>query len=435
MKKFFTIILITGCIQNMLAQAYIPLDSTTVEFRKQESQKFLSNEKMFYKELSSEYKSGERSAIKKRYESINKAFNEDILKGQFVFQGGFEKLVDSIVHIITTQNPEIPAGFKFYVSRNLPLNASSFGNKNFEINMGSFWFLQNEDQLAAIISHEIGHYLLKHTIKNILHRYSLNNSVDVKDQIIAIKNQKNNQGAKAYNKLKDLLYEDGRQNKRQEFEADSLGYEIYKKSGFNKVEYLNDLRLSEMYDTIRPLGLKVQTYKKVFTLPQLPFNDNWLKKEDFSNYDYSKFKERYNEDSINSHPETDERIAALKRIFPELQKPSDSQDGSPRFMALHKIAGYEQLPNLLFQEEYGVGVYFCLLGLQENEKDAFYSEWLGKFFGKVYDARKHYTLNRYQERIDPKNQSESYQQFLSFMWNLNLSEIKAISDFYTKKGS
>jgi len=435
MKKFFTVILIAVCIQNVVSQTYTPLDSATVEYRKQESMLFLSNEKTFYKELSSDYKSGERSAIKRRYESLNKTFNEGILKGQFVFQGGFEKLVDSIVHVIEAHNPEIPAGFKFYISRDLSLNASNFGNKNFEINMGAFWFLQNEDQVAAVVSHEIGHYLLKHMIKKILHSYSLNKSDEVKEQIYAIKNQKNNQGAKAYNKLKDLLYEDGRLNKRQEFEADSLGYEIYRKAKFNKVEYINDLRLSEKYDTIRPLGLKVQTYKKVFTLPQLPFKEEWLKKEDFSNYDYSKFKDRYNEDSICSHPETEERIAALKKAFPELQKTEESQDGSPRFMVLHKMSGYEQLPNLMFQEEYGLGVYFCLLGMQEHEEDAFYSQWLGKFFEKVYDARKQYTLNRYLERIDPKKQSESYQQFLSFMWNLNLSEIKTISDYYTKKGS
>jgi len=214
-----------------------------------------------------------------------------------------------------------------------------------------------------------------------------------------------------------------------------LGYEIFRKTKFNKAEFVNDLMLCEMYDTIRPVGLEIQTYKKVFDLQQQPFKADWLKKEDFSNYDYSKFKARYNEDSINSHPETVTRIAALKKLFPELQKPEGSNEASPRFLKLKEIATYEQPPCLMFQEEYGLGVYICLLRLQENDKDEYYKEWLGKFFEKIYDARKQYTLNRYLDRLDPKNQSESYQQFLSFMWNINLSEIKIITDYYTKKGS
>jgi len=435
MKKFFIFILISLTFQSLFSQTYTPIDTANLDVRKRASSLFLTNEKLFYKVLSPEYKGGERSLIKRRYESINKAFNEEILKGQFVFDERFDKLVDSIVSEIKANNPTIPEDLKFYISRNLPLNAASFGNKNFEINMGVFCYLQNEDQLASVLSHEIGHYILNHTIKNIQHQYFLNKSSEVKEQIYEIKNEKNNQGVKAYTRLKNLLYEDGRLNKRQELEADSLGYEIYRKTRFNKGEYINDLRLSEMYDTIRPKGLDIQTYKKVFNLKQLPFKEEWLKKEDFSNYDYSRFKERYNEDSISSHPETEERIAALKKLFPELQKPEESHDGSPQFMKLHLIAGYERLPNLMFQEEYGVGVYGCLMGIQEDEKDAFYTEWLGKFFEKIYDARKHYTLNRYLDRIDPKNQSESYQQFLSFIWNLNLSEIKTISDYYTKKGS
>ena len=57
---------------------------------------------------------------------------------------------------------------------------------------------------------------------------------------------------------------------------------------------------------------------------------------------------------------------------------------------------------------------------------------LGEGFKKIYQARKEYKLNRYLDRIDPKNQSESYIQFLSFMWNLSLEEIKNIADFYDK---
>ncbi|PGH39462.1 MAG: peptidase M48, partial [Candidatus Nephrothrix sp. EaCA] len=61
-----------------------------------------------------------------------------------------------------------------------------------------------------------------------------------------------------------------------------------------------------------------------------------------------------------------------------------------------------------------------------------YKKWMGFFFQKIYKARKEYTLNRYLDRVEPAKQSESYQQFISFMWNISLAEIKTIADFYSK---
>ena len=435
MKILFTIIWMTICTQSLFSQTYTPIDTANLEIRKQESKLFLSNEKLFYKSLNSGYSFGERALIKRKYDSMDKAFNEDILNGQFIFDKRFDRMIDSILTELQATNPQIPKDLKFYISRNLPLNATSFGNKIFSINLGSFYFLQNDDQIAAVISHEIAHLILNHTIRNMQHQYMLNKSSDIRSEIFDIRNEKNNQGEKAYNKLRNILYEDGRLNKKQELEADSLGYVIYRKTKFNKGDYVKDLMLSEMYDTLRPAGLDIQTYKKVFNLPQLPFKEEWLKKEDFSNYNYSKFKDRYNEDSINSHPETVKRIALLKKTFPELMNTDSLHAATPQFLKLQQIAKYEQPPSLMIQEEYGLGVYICLLRIQENDKDEYYTEWLGKFFDKITDARKHYLLNRYLDRLDPKNQSESYQQFLNFMWNLNLKELEKITEHYTKKGS
>ena len=68
--------------------------------------------------------------------------------------------------------------------------------------------------------------------------------------------------------------------------------------------------------------------------------------------------------------------------------------------------------------------------IYKKTDDNFYREWLGKSFQKIYNARKEYKLNKYLDQISPKDQTESYIQFLSFMWNLKLEEIKNIAEFY-----
>lgn len=73
--------------------------------------------------------------------------------------------------------------------------------------------------------------------------------------------------------------------------------------------------------------------------------------------------------------------------------------------------------------------------LQDKENEEYYKMWLGKLFDKIYEARKNYNLNRYLDRVEPKKQSKSYQQFLNFMWNLSMDDIKNIADYYNKKGT
>ncbi|MCB0472128.1 MAG: peptidase M48, partial [Flavobacteriaceae bacterium] len=84
---------------------------------------------------------------------------------------------------------------------------------------------------------------------------------------------------------------------------------------------------------------------------------------------------------------------------------------------------------------YGLGIYAAMQFLQDKKKEAYTKFWLGKMFEKIYEARKNYNLNRYLDRVKPKDQSESYQQFLNFMWNLKLDEIKHIADHYLKESS
>lgn len=435
MKRIFYFILIALVSQNVFSQVYTPIDTANLSVRTEAANVYRENVKQFYNSIKDDYNGGERSYIKKKYDLLNKDFADNIQKGEYLFNTPFNKKLDEIIQQIITANPSLPVDLKFYISKSIPLNASCMGNKSFVMKLGSFYYLQNEAQLASVASHEIAHYVLKHTLKEIQRQYKLEKSPDSKVEIYEIKKDNSNRGEKAYNKLKDILYEGGKSSRKQEYEADSLGYVLMRNTNYNKAEYLNSLRLIERYDTIRPVGLKVETYKKVFNLPTQPFKEDWLKNEDFSKYDYSKYKEKYNEDSISSHPETELRIAALKRIFPELNKVEDSQIASPEFKELQNIAKLEQPACLLYQEEYGVGVYFCLYRLQNDDNVDYNKKWLGEYFQKIYDARKEYKLNRYLERVDPKNQSDSYKQFLNFMWNLSLTEIKVIADYYTKKGS
>lgn len=415
------------------AQSYIPIDTVDQATRTRISKEYLKNTKLFKAQIKSDYNGSEQTNILNHYEKVHKQFNEDLLKGGYLYDQRFTNMIDRIVAELKSKNKEIPENIQFFISKDLSLNASSLGDNYFVINWGTFYYLQNEEQLASIIAHEIGHLLLRHSYKNI-QRYHLTLKEEAKKQTKEVKREGSNKSEKAWNKLKQILYEESSFNRKQEYESDSIGYVLFRNTSFNRTNFINTLKLMDIYDSIKPMGLNNGIYKLIFDLPAQPYKEEWLKLENFKSYDYSKYKEKIDEDSVDTHPKTEERIANIKRIFPELADEVQSVQGSAFFDSLQALAKASQPFCLDYQEEYGYGVYICLLRLQDDEKDPFYRYWLGEFFSKIYDARKRYTLNRYLDRLDPKDQSESYQQFLSFMWNLSLNEIKNIKDYY-KKGS
>lgn len=413
------------------AQIYKPMDTADYKQRKEFIKIYTDNNESLLKSVRLKYSGKTGNELNKIYKELGKNFSEKVKDKDFVFNSVFDTKVKELIERLRKNNPEIPQNLKILVAKDNTPNAYCFADGTFVINMGLFNWLNNDDQLAAVISHELGHKISDHTLKTFLGLINENQT----DRLVVqnIKSTKENRNKRAFDVLKNRIYKKGAQNRMQEIQADSLGYVLFKNSDFKQIEFVNALKRLEDFDTISPRTLKVETYKKFFNLPTQEFKDRWLKKEDFSLYNYNHFNNKLNKDSLKSHPEVVLRINHLKKIFPELKAEIKDEKASESYAKIEKIARMETLPNFYHSEDYGVGIYASLQFLQDEEEEKYYKSWLGKCFAKIYEARKNYNLNRYLDRVDPKNQSESYQQFLNFMWNLSLDEIKNIADYYQKE--
>jgi len=309
-------------------------------------------------------------------------------------------------------------------------NALSMGNGYILLHMGLFKHLKNEAQLVAILSHEIAHQVLNHTENSILYSAQLETSDEKKKEAKRIKKKKYNKQSEAFSSLKDIIYTNKKKNRKQETEADSLGFLLFKNSKYPPKTFLNTLSLLAKLDTLPNIKVATNTYKKVFNIPKQPFNNDWLKMEDFKNYNYNHFSSKINTDSIKSHPELVERIIHLKDVFnKELIQKNVDYDNS-KFEKLKQISNYEDVANLYNNKNYGLSIYLSLYKLEQNPESTYHKKWLGTNFNKLYEAKKQYQFNRYVEKVIPEDQDISYQQFLNFLWNLRINEIKFIADYY-----
>lgn len=421
------------CFAISFGQMYAPIDTADYAQRKDFLRNFSVNNENLVKKNKTEYSGKTGSELSKFYKEFEKEFEKKVKNKDFVFNSVFDSKVKNLIERLRKNNPQIPQNLKILIAKDNTPNAYCFADGTFVINMGLFNWLNNDDQLASVISHELGHKISEHTLKKVV---SIVNQDQVDREVVKnIKLIKENRNQRAFDVLKDRVYKKGVENRKQEVQADSLGYAIFKNSDFTRAEFVNTLKRLEDFDTISPRELKIETYKKYFNLPKQEFKEKWMKKEDFSLYNYNHFKEKLNKDSLKSHPEIALRIENLKKIFPELKTEVKEEKPSESYASLEKTARMETLPNFYHSEDYGIGIYASLQFLQDGEEEKYYKNWLGKCFAKIYEGRKNYNLNRYLDRVDPKNQSESYQQFLNFMWNLSLDEIKNIADYYQTEKS
>jgi hypothetical protein len=410
------------------------MDTADYQYRKQFLENYKKINEQHAKELKAKYTGNTGRELAKNYTNFQDNFRKEIKGGDYIFNSPFNTKLRQYFDELVHKNRNIPENIRILIAKDNTPNAFCVQDGVFIINMGLFNWMENESQLISVIGHELGHKILNHSENWQKKLIETENSS--KDQVSAINNLKVNRKEKVFNLFKNQIYESGGFKRRNEIAADSIGYVLYKNTDFKKSEYINALKNLQEFDTISPRLVKEETYRKFFDLPDHPFKDKWLKKEDFSAYDYRNYKEKFDKDSLSTHPEITERISRLEQSFPELANDEPTEKSTDKdFLMLKKMARFEILPNFYHSEDYGLGIYTAMQFLQDGEEEDYVKSWLGKNFEKIYLARKNYNLNRYLDHVDPKNQSESYQQFLNFMWNLSLDDIKTIADFYSSKKS
>lgn len=428
--RYITLIILFAFIQ-VFGQENYQLDTITKVQQEKYVQAYHTSNKLLIEQLKSNYPKKIAKQLKKNLEEFGNEFENKITVGNFIFDKRFLSKANDILDELKLKNTTIPKDINVLISKDPSLNAYCLPDGTFVLNIGLFYWLENENQLASVMAHELSHKILNHAIDGQVKQIEEEQSNHVKQQIKKIKHRRYNKVSSAFNLYKSQLYALSKNRRKKEIEADSLGYILLKKTKYNQSEFVETLKLMKMYDTIRPKDLKKSIYIKIFDLPNQKFNPNWLECEDFSDYNYNLYRDEFNKDSIASHPETIERIKKLQLLQSHNINKTIEQSNI-FFLQLRKIAKYNIIPNLMYFEKNGMSIYLCLKQIQEKNNEDYYKKLLGENFKKILEGRKKYQLNRYLERVNPEKQSKSYIQFLNFMWNLSLTEIENITNYYNK---
>jgi hypothetical protein len=303
--------------------------------------------------------SGDRGSMTEKQkiaylEHIHYNIDELLHSGLVLYGDPATKYVQKVADNLLNGAPKLKKELQFYVIRSNVTNALSTDQGIIFVTLGLLAQVENEAQLAYVISHEIAHYQENHVEESYEERIGVDLRSSYDSRIRTLSNH----------------------SKKNELAADKLGIKLYHEAGYAKSELLSAFDVL-MYSYL-PFD-EVAVPKTYFNTERLFIPEMYFPEE----INAILAEEDY-DDEKSSHPNIRKRKDA---IFDEVGSYSDwgeskfslSQD---EFQAVRNVARYEGVRLDLLDCNYADALYSIFLLEDEHPNDLYLAKckaqaWLG----------------------------------------------------------
>jgi len=270
-----------------------------------------------------------------------KLFLGSALNSYFYFRSGMILFGDPITRYLNKvkgevfrNNPELIGNINVFTLKSSEVNAYCSLDGSVYVTLGLLARLNSEAELAFILSHEAAHYIAKHSMEKLK---------DVSEIEKLSKERKKLT-------LDDVLGVRLKRSKEHEFEADSIGLELFKASSYYRKGAVNALTcLSYAHKSVgnEPFDKKAFN-SEYFVIPDCFFQDNV--KEVTANEN--------RQDRYSTHPDIHHR---KERINARLRSLSDEGKyflvGKQEFEEVKELAIFELISRLLSNRNYAEAIF------------------------------------------------------------------------------
>lgn len=372
-----------------------------------------------YKKAISRIKQNESKRDKKDkdkfYLESNFAIDGLIRSGKVLLEPEYSTYFGKIADILLKDQPELREKVRFYIMRSPSVNAFATNDGVIFISLGLLAQLENEAQLAFIISHEVTHVEKRHALNFFLKGKKLERE----------KKENTDRENAREGRISDRELAKHRFSRDQENEADDLG-------------------LSRYLNTTYSLSTTDRVFD-VLRYAYLPFDDVAFERNFFEN-DYIRFPNAYfikktraieganeNEDDTKmTHPNLGKRRAAIKE---KLQGKTDEGRSNyivseTTFKKMQNLARYE-LPQLYNHiGEYQDALYACYLLQKAQGSSKYLDKQVSKALYGYAKFRNHGDILAYAEQYKPDSIEGESQQVYYLFNKLTKKELNVLAVSY-----
>ena len=268
--------------------------------------------------------------------------NSLLKSGKVIFGDKMNDYVNQVAKdvLIKSGNDSIINKIEIFILKSNKVNAVAMQDGSIFITVGLLAQIENEAQLAFTLAHEISHVILKHNLES----YN-----EVKQEVKNYKQSSEN--------VNDVIERLSDYSKQKELEADSLGYTIFSKAGYDSDEAIK--------------MLYVLLYSHL-PFDELPFSSTFFNKKNYTlPSDYLSLEtmgEISNnidiDDTYSTHPNIQNRIEGMEKLEGN-QSGITQYSGDSLFTYINTKARFEnQYLNLISKNFFRVVYESYLLKLQ-----------------------------------------------------------------------
>ncbi|HPS71085.1 MAG TPA: M48 family metallopeptidase [Bacteroidales bacterium] len=333
---------------------------------------------------------------------ITSESKEDLLlkrlftSGLILYGTELNQYVNKVADQVLKDHPDLRKEMRFYILRSSAVNAFAFSDHLILINLGLLAQIQNESELAFIISHELIHIVNKHIEKEKTEKRRKKDKVN-------------------YNSKKDQYLVYHNRSREHEYESDKEGFtKFFEKSGYN----IEDI--DGVYDVLQ--------------YGYLPFEETKLDRG-FLETDFYKFPDSYflvnltpirNRedyiDTLSTHP----NILKRRTIMSDLVENSSHKGGASfiqpesLFLRIRTLARFECINLLLTTHDYGESFFNSYVLQKEFPNNEFLEQAI---VASLYGISKHKLSEGISEIIGSYKDFEGeIQQIMHFFTRYNKDE-------------
>lgn len=312
--------------------------------------------------------------------------------GKVLFGDSVTLYINEVADRVLINEPELRSKLSFYALRSEEPNAFSTDQGLIFITLGLIAQLENEAQLAFVLSHEIAHFEKRHTLE-----------IYVEGQKTARQNRDKRQFD-----LDDKIRAFSNYEKDFEFAADSIGLARLAKTGYACSE-----AISAMF-VLQFSHLPFEDYvfnSHAFERPMMTFPGSLFLTE-IKTIDLDGDSE---DDEYSSHPNISRRRERLQKQLDKMANPGTELFAATeaKFSIIRTICRYEVLRLEIVSRNYPRAIYDAQYLQQAHPESIYLKRAIGK---SLYFLAKYKTNSDYNGGMDNYGSVEGNQQQSFFLW-------------------
>ena len=326
-------------------------------------------------------------AAKAKFLLYQRYLTDNLLKsGKIIVNPELTDYLNEVLDILLKDEPEVRSKIHLYILRSPSVNALAMNDGTILICWGLLAQLENEAQLAYVLSHEITHFKERH----ILDKFQKNTKQKGKQAAAEREDEAKEEGIVAkYSYAKEL-----------ESAADSLGLIRFLKTGYSleaPEQMFEKLKYAYLPFANIPFDKKT-LYLADITLPESYWLDSVAK---------IKGIDEFEDDNSSSHPNLAKRKKAVHTAL--RGKALDGEYflvSAEKFLTLQNIARFELTQAYLHYQLYEDAIYNAYILLQENPNNYYSQACIAKALNGIVMRENNPSNSIFTKEIDYGNMKE-----------------------------